>query len=146
MQARSRNFHLLVGMVAFLALLSFGAARAATAETIDLSAIFTADCSAADSSDVAFLDDMQAAAAPAPAPAAEPKKCKTNKQCGKGDWCQKENGACKSEGTCKEKMVCTSQEVSPVCGCNHKTYNSECLAHAAGVNVDHAGKCGKKGK
>jgi hypothetical protein len=145
MQARSRNFHLLVGMVAFLALLSFGAARAATAETIDLSAIFTADCSAADSSDVAFLDDMQAAAAPA-APAGEEKKCSAKMRCSKDDFCMKAD--CKDkEGTCKEKpKTCPAQDIDPVCGCNHKTYNNECLAHKAGVNVAHKGKCEKKGK
>jgi hypothetical protein len=156
MQASSRKFHLLVGLVAGLALLSLGGARMAAAETIDLSAILTSDC-APDGADLAFLDDMQAGGTATPPAAgststapAEPagggKACKTNKQCGKGMWCAKENGKCKEEGTCKQKPTICPEVVAPVCGCNHKTYNNECMAQRAGVNVSHTGKCEKKGK
>jgi hypothetical protein len=146
MQSRSRRFQLMVGMVAGLALLGWGGARTATAETLDLSAIFASDCAlagVADGSDLAFLDDQAPAAAPA-----EPagKVCKTNAQCGKKEYCAKEVGACKGEGQCKARpATCPMDVVDPVCGCNHKTYNNDCLASKAGVNVDHKGKCEKKG-
>src|SRR5258708_2353508 len=118
---RSRNLHLLVVLVAGLALVSFGTARAATAASVDLSAVFTSDC-ASDGGDLAFLYD-QGTPPPAPGPtstAAEPAKemkCKTNKTCSKDDWCAKETGMCKAEGSCKDKpKTCPMDVVAPVCG------------------------------
>jgi hypothetical protein len=152
MQPRSRRFQLLVGMMACLALLSWVGAKTATAETLDLSAILTADCALAniadttDAADLAFLDDMQAAAAPATPAEPAAKACKTNASCGsKKEYCAREAGTCKGEGQCKARpAACPADVVDPVCGCNKKTYNNDCLAAKAGVNVDHKGKCEPK--
>ncbi len=69
------------------------------------------------------------------------KMCKTNAQCSKGDYCAKDTGQCESEGVCAQKPTICPLVVAPVCGCNNKTYNNNCFAHKAGVNVKHDGKC-----
>lgn len=46
--------------------------------------------------------------------------------------------------TCKENPVndCyCSEEYSPVCGCNDKTYSNACEAHCAGVDDYKEGSC-----
>jgi hypothetical protein len=69
------------------------------------------------------------------------KACKTNSQCSKGDYCAKETGKCEGEGMCAQKPTICPLVVAPVCGCNNKTYNNGCMAHRAGVNIKHDGKC-----
>jgi hypothetical protein len=70
--------------------------------------------------------------------------CKTNKDCPAGNFCAKDMGKCDDAGVCAQKPHgCPMQIVAPVCGCNDKTYNNVCLAHAAGVSVKHDGKCEK---
>jgi hypothetical protein len=69
------------------------------------------------------------------------KMCKTNAQCPKGDYCAKETGKCDDEGVCAQRPQICPLIVAPVCGCNNKTYNNGCLAHRAGVNIKHDGKC-----
>ncbi len=69
------------------------------------------------------------------------KTCKTNAQCSKGDYCAKETGKCDGDGMCAQKPAICPLVVAPVCGCNNKTYNNNCFAHRAGVNVKHDGKC-----
>ena len=69
------------------------------------------------------------------------KTCRTNAQCSKGDYCAKDTGKCEDEGTCAQKPTICPLVVAPVCGCNNKTYNNNCFAHRAGVNVKHDGKC-----
>ena len=69
------------------------------------------------------------------------KMCKTNAQCPKGDYCAKETGKCDDEGMCARKPTICPFVVAPVCGCNNKTYNNGCMAHRAGVNIKHDGKC-----
>jgi hypothetical protein len=71
------------------------------------------------------------------------KPCKTNKQCGAGAYCAKETGKCDDEGVCAQKPQICPLVVAPVCGCDNKTYNNGCMAHRAGVNVKHDGKCEK---
>ncbi|HEY0784153.1 MAG TPA: Kazal-type serine protease inhibitor domain-containing protein [Thermoanaerobaculia bacterium] len=76
---------------------------------------------------------------------AVPKACKTNKDCplGARDYCAKETGKCDEEGVCAARPSICPDVVAPVCGCDGKTYNNGCLAHRAGVNVKHDGKCEK---
>ena len=69
------------------------------------------------------------------------KACKTNAQCPKGDYCAKETGKCDDEGMCAQKPTICPLVVAPVCGCNNKTYNNGCMAHKAGVDIKHDGKC-----
>jgi hypothetical protein len=67
--------------------------------------------------------------------------CKTNKQCPAGDYCAKDTGQCEAEGVCAQRPKICPFVVAPVCGCNGKTYNNGCLAHRAGANIKHDGKC-----
>lgn len=68
--------------------------------------------------------------------------CTTNKQCHDTKmYCAKPNGHCKGKGECTAKPDVCPDVVAPVCGCNGRTYNNECMAHRAGVNVRHDGKC-----
>jgi hypothetical protein len=71
--------------------------------------------------------------------------CTTNAQCHDTKmWCAKPNGHCKGKGACTAKPDVCPDVVAPVCGCNGKTYNNECMAHRAGVNVRADGKCKPK--
>jgi hypothetical protein len=69
--------------------------------------------------------------------------CVDNSQCGKGDFCQKTRGDCDGTGTCTVRPdVCPLYFVyDPVCGCDGKTYDSECAAAMEGVSVHRRGRC-----
>ena len=69
-------------------------------------------------------------------------KCKTNAQCGKLQFCVKPTGKCDDEGVCAPRPINVfCKKTDPVCGCDDKTYDGQCFAHKAGVDVKHAGKC-----
>jgi hypothetical protein len=144
MQSRSWRCPLLTGGLAMAALLTLGGTNTAAAKTLDLAASLTSDCSIADGSESAFMDMEPTTPAPNTPDDKQPKTCRINGNCWKPAYCAKEEGTCKGQGVCKAKPeTCPADLVEPVCGCNHKTYNNECLAAKAGMNVLHKGKCDK---
>jgi hypothetical protein len=69
--------------------------------------------------------------------------------CDKGLWCEPPAGRCggaSTAGVCVAvPRLCfarkRSKSFSPVCGCNRKTYSSDCFRRAYKVGKDHDGKC-----
>jgi hypothetical protein len=50
-------------------------------------------------------------------------------------------GATDQTGVCKPKPDACDDIYLPVCGCDDKTYSSDCVAHSAGISVAHKGEC-----
>ena len=142
MQTRSWRFAFMVGALMTVALLSLGGTNTAAAKTFDLAAIFSSDCSLTDGADFTAADLEPTTPAPNTPDDKQPKSCRINGNCWKPAYCAKELGTCKGKGVCKAKPETCPEVVDPVCGCNHKTYNNDCLAAQAGMNVIHKGKCG----
>jgi hypothetical protein len=67
-----------------------------------------------------------------------------DKPCDAGSYCKLPMGSCGGadiQGTCESiPQVCTD-DFTPVCGCDHKTYSNACRAAMAQVSIDHAGEC-----
>jgi hypothetical protein len=68
--------------------------------------------------------------------------------CDKGLWCEPPTGVCgaSDEGVCVAvPRWCIARKRSksfrPVCGCNSKTYSSDCFRRAYKVGKSHDGKC-----
>lgn len=68
-------------------------------------------------------------------------------QCAANEYCDfaagTQCGAADQGGTCKVKPEVCTAIYKPVCGCDGKTYGSDCSAHGAGVSVASEGECGK---
>lgn len=67
----------------------------------------------------------------------------TGNTCAVDQFCKRDVGLCSQDdrGVCvKVPSTCTGVS-NPVCGCNGTTYDSACLADAAGVSVQHPGAC-----
>jgi len=81
-------------------------------------------------------------------PAGQPCGGASGAACDKGLWCEPSAGMCgATTGMCVAiPRLCfarkKSKDYKPVCGCNSKTYSSDCFRRAYKVAKSHDGKCG----
>jgi hypothetical protein len=64
--------------------------------------------------------------------------------CPAGEYCAMQEGLClidDAAGVCKVLPTMCPDQIKPVCGCDGKTYTTECDAAGKGVNVLHQGAC-----
>src|SRR6187402_422156 len=54
-------------------------------------------------------------------------------------------GAADKTGVCQDKPEVCTDIYAPVCGCDDKTYSSDCNANGAGVSVAYQGECSSNG-
>jgi hypothetical protein len=70
--------------------------------------------------------------------------CRAPSDCAVDDYCDFTPGLCgkgRRPGTCRPRARDCSAASSLVCGCDGRTYDSECAAHAAGIDLAVAGGC-----
>jgi hypothetical protein len=66
--------------------------------------------------------------------------CTTDSSCSALEYCER-SSACSGSGHCAPRPDLCYALVSPVCGCDGRTYNNSCYAARAGVNVASPGAC-----
>jgi hypothetical protein len=95
-------------------------------------------------SDTSLVEPEPPGGADATATTPPGKPCNQNSECSAGAFCLKET--CNAQGVCTLKPGTQATgycqpDPNFVCGCDGKTYNYACLAHAEGVNVASQRPC-----
>ncbi|MEL7368401.1 MAG: BPTI/Kunitz-type proteinase inhibitor domain-containing protein [Myxococcota bacterium] len=70
--------------------------------------------------------------------------CDGDSSCGDGFYCAFSGmtcGAGDESGVCTPRPQACNRAIDPACGCDGVTYDNECLANAAGVDIASAGAC-----
>ena len=67
--------------------------------------------------------------------------CVDNNGCNSNQFCDKGTANCNGVGKCTAIPQLCPQIVSPVCGCDKKTYNNSCYANKGLTSVAYTGSC-----
>ncbi len=92
------------------------------------------------------LDDASTMNADADVDAGEPTVCGgfDGRECGSGEFCDYDSRACGGDdgtGVCRPRTHDCPGGGMQVCGCDGTTYESACLANAAGTDAAYEGAC-----